>query len=229
MLPKFHLSAAALALACLSPQGALAQSSDACYQMAANLCGSHSLGQCFTYQGNWDNLPDACHGDIQMQIEMDREFEEQAHRDSQDHGAAPSSDQCYETAAMICHTIPLGTCFQQQDAWDSIDASCHGDIQRQIEMDREANEQSGAEIQSGGYVTGMAWGGKMRDGPGMNFRQIDSMTEGEGIEIVSDTGQWYNDFQWYEVIAHGRHGFVWGGNFCHDGGGHMDGSGGACN
>jgi len=170
ILNRFKMLAG-FALATLAPVAALAQSSDQCYQNAAEMCGSMGLGECFSYAENWDYLAVACHGDIQRQIEMDREFEEQANVASQDPGAA----------------------------------------------------------QSGGYVTGMAWGGKMRDGPGMNYRQVGSMTEGEGIEIVGDTGEWYNDFQWYEVIAHGRQAFVWGGNFCHDGGGHMEGSGGACN
>jgi len=55
------------------------------------------------------------------------------------------------------------------------------------------------------------------------------MIEAKSIEIVGDFSQWCNDFQLHDEIAHGRQAFGWGGNVCHDGGGHMEGSGGVCN
>lgn len=149
-------------------------------------------------------------------------------------GALPTaglaqSDWCYQQAAELCGPLSMGECFVNDSTWTMIPDVCHGDIQRQIEMDREFNQQQGGSGQQGGYLTGMAWGGKMRASPSINARQIGSLFEGEFVEIVGETGEWYNDFQWFELIAGGRQGFVWGGNFCHHHqDGFMDGSGGPC-
>ncbi len=139
------------------------------------------------------------------------------------------SDRCYQQAADVCGAQMLGACFANASKWDMIPVVCHGDIQRQIEMDREFLAGQDSVGQQGGYLTGMAWGGKMRARPSINSRQIGSLFEGEFVEIVGDTGEWYNGFQWYELIAGGNQGFVWGGNFCHHhNDGFMEGSGGPC-
>ncbi|AKI00653.1 hypothetical protein IMCC20628_01947 [Hoeflea sp. IMCC20628] len=48
--------------------------SDLCYELASKICEGQNLGPCFETEENWQLLPDACVGDIQSQIEMDREF-----------------------------------------------------------------------------------------------------------------------------------------------------------
>jgi len=69
------LATLALAIALVSAP-ARAQS-DLCYEIAAQICQGEDLGPCFDSEENWQLLPDQCTGDIQTQIEMDREFNEQ--------------------------------------------------------------------------------------------------------------------------------------------------------
>lgn len=51
--------------------------SDYCYELASRICQGEELGPCFDSEENWQLLPEQCIGDIQSQIEMDREFAEQ--------------------------------------------------------------------------------------------------------------------------------------------------------
>lgn len=62
-----------VALIALSSAPAMAQS-DLCFEFASKICKGEELGPCFDAEENWQLLPDECVGDIQTQIEMDREF-----------------------------------------------------------------------------------------------------------------------------------------------------------
>jgi hypothetical protein len=88
MANRFPARCAVALLFGLSCQPVLAQS-DLCLEFASDLCEGEDLGTCFTADEKWAMLPDSCEGDIQRQIEMDREFEESANVESQDPGAGP--------------------------------------------------------------------------------------------------------------------------------------------
>ncbi|PWW04176.1 hypothetical protein DFR52_101867 [Hoeflea marina] len=66
----------ALTLFALAPAPALAQS-DRCLEIASSICQGEDLGPCFDAEESWQMLPEECAGDVQRQIEMDREFYEQ--------------------------------------------------------------------------------------------------------------------------------------------------------
>lgn len=65
---------ATLVLAAILASAPARPQSDLCYETAAQICGDEDLGSCFEAEENWQLLPDSCVGDIQTQIEMDREF-----------------------------------------------------------------------------------------------------------------------------------------------------------
>ncbi|NVK35990.1 MAG: MliC family protein [Rhodobacteraceae bacterium] len=63
--------------------------------------------------------------------------------------------------------------------------------------------------------SGYSYGGKVRSGPGMNFRQIGSLYEGDPIVILNGTGAMMNDYEWFEIrYGDGQVGFQWGGLMC---------------
>lgn len=66
-----------LGLSAALASGPARAQSDYCYELAARICDGAELGPCFESEENWQELPDECVGDIQSQIEMNREFSEQ--------------------------------------------------------------------------------------------------------------------------------------------------------
>ncbi|TYC52857.1 SH3 domain-containing protein [Rhodobacterales bacterium] len=67
----------------------------------------------------------------------------------------------------------------------------------------------------GAGTPGLSLGGKLRSGPGTNFRQVGSLQEGQRLTILRNAGVSYNGFDWFEVkTANGQRGFQWGGIMC---------------
>jgi hypothetical protein len=64
---------------------------------------------------------------------------------------------------------------------------------------------------------GWSLGGKVRGGPGLNFRQTGSLGEFNRITILRATGVIMGEYEWFEIrYGGGRRGFQWGGILCLD-------------
>ncbi|WP_346892027.1 MliC family protein [uncultured Roseibium sp.] len=62
---------------------------------------------------------------------------------------------------------------------------------------------------------GYSYGGKVRGGPGMNYRQVGSLREGDRILILNGTGAMMNGYEWFQIrYRNGRTGYQWGGLMC---------------
>jgi len=59
-----------------------------------------------------------------------------------------------------------------------------------------------------------SWGGKVRSGPGQNYRKAASLREGEPITILEQTGQYFQDLPWFKIRYRGHIGYHWGGIIC---------------
>lgn len=63
-------------------------------------------------------------------------------------------------------------------------------------------------------MTGMSYGGVLRSGPGMDHSRVASVREGDHLDILEDTGVWFNEYKWYYVSTPQGTGYHWGGIFC---------------
>ena len=61
---------------------------------------------------------------------------------------------------------------------------------------------------------GESLGGKVRDGPGTNFRKIGSLREGARISILSSTGVRFDGYDWFHIRYGKKSGYQWGGIMC---------------
>ena len=104
-----------------------------------------------------------------------------------------------------------------------VNIECEGEFQAMIEMAREAQQQKQDDAfeknanRGGGQddtTTGVSYGGVLRSGPGMQYRKVASMQEGDPVDIIEDTGVWFNEYKWYRVRTHRGEGYHWGGIFC---------------
>jgi len=60
-----------------------------------------------------------------------------------------------------------------------------------------------------------SWGGVVRNGPGMNYAQIDGLQNGDPVTLLSNSGVWMNGYPWFEIrFKNGRQGYKWGGILC---------------
>ena len=60
-----------------------------------------------------------------------------------------------------------------------------------------------------------SWGGVVRNGPGMEYGQIDGLQNGDPVTLLRNTGVWMNNYPWFEIrFKNGRQGFKWGGILC---------------
>ena len=67
-------------------------------------------------------------------------------------------------------------------------------------------------------MVGQSLGGKLRSGPGTNYAQVSSVSEGTWLTILNNTGVRFDGFDWFEVVFdNGRRGFQWGGIMCSNG------------
>ncbi|MEM7216464.1 MAG: DUF4189 domain-containing protein [Pseudomonadota bacterium] len=60
-------------------------------------------------------------------------------------------------------------------------------------------------------------GGKVRGGPGTNFGQIGSLSEGAAVSVIANTGVQFDGYDWFEIRFNGRTGYQWGGIMCSEG------------
>lgn len=99
-----------------------------------------------------------------------------------------------------------------------------GDVSHRCEIATPASSnQTHANGAVGGNDTqlnlqGQSLGGKLRDGPGLNFRQTGSLPEGTWVTILKNTGVRMDGYDWFEVAADsGLRGYQWGGIMCSSG------------
>ncbi|WAP69408.1 SH3 domain-containing protein [Jiella pelagia] len=143
-------------------------------------------------------------------------------------GFAPA---CQNLVKELCGRVSVGRCFQDESLWASVNPQCSGDIQTMIEMEREAGEQQtedrntrsrgnerptrrqqAAEIQRG-----LSYGGILRAGPGMDYAKLGSLQPDDDINILEDTGIWFDEYKWFKVDSPIGVGYHWGGIFCTEG------------
>ncbi len=71
-----------------------------------------------------------------------------------------------------------------------------------------------AEPASKGFAA-KSWGGVVRSGPGMDFKQVASLKEGEKITVIEDAGVEMNGYRWYKIrFGANKIGYQWGGILC---------------
>lgn len=67
---------------------------------------------------------------------------------------------------------------------------------------------------------GASWGGKVRSGPGMSFKQIGVLKEGDLVTLAKNTGIIMNGYPWFRIIHVNNQngwsisGYQWGGILC---------------
>lgn len=73
---------------------------------------------------------------------------------------------------------------------------------------------------SGGLIdrSGRSLGGKLRAGPGTNFKQVGSLAFRDQLVIVRNTNVGFDGYDWFEVNVGGQIAYQWGGIMCSDGG-----------
>jgi hypothetical protein len=120
---------------------------------------------------------------------------------------------CEVEARQMCgdpmRNLRLADCLNDHDLWPAVPNECIGDLQTMVEMEREAN----AETNSVG-ISGFSYGGILREGPGTEFRRMGSLVEGEYLEVLNETGIWWDGYQWFRVSTPIGTGYHWGGIFC---------------
>ncbi|MCF6369661.1 SH3 domain-containing protein [Rhizobium halophilum] len=128
--------------------------------------------------------------------------------------SAQDSDQCFKIAAILCGDEGLTPCMSKPNMMSQLPPKCVGDIQPMVEMGRKGQaEQNARNTAQNDTMTGMSYGGVLRSGPGMEYRRVASLREGDQIEILEDTGVWFNDYKWYVVATPHGTGYHWGGIF----------------
>jgi len=146
---------------------------------------------------------------------------------------AQVSDACMRQAEEACGREPIVECLARQDMMLRVDQICEGDFQAMIEMAREAQdeafENNAQRASQDDTITGVSYGGVLRSGPGMKFGKVASLQEGDPVDIIEDTGVWFNEYKWYKVSTHRGHGYHWGGIFCVNLDTQIEGIFGKCN
>ena len=72
-----------------------------------------------------------------------------------------------------------------------------------------------AQSTAGLPVRAGSWGGKVRAGPGQEYRHIDGLSEGEDVTLLENTGVMMNGYPWFKIqFKNGRVGYKWGGILC---------------
>ncbi len=63
-----------------------------------------------------------------------------------------------------------------------------------------------------------SWGGVVRDGPGQNYRKVDSLPEGDPVTLLGPTDVMENGYPWFRITySGGGSGYQWGGILCSTG------------
>jgi len=127
----------------------------------------------------------------------------------------------------MCGNRSITECFRPSSSWQSIDSRCLNDVEMLIENERAAGlgqnndrpRKNGGQDQaqsanSAVSMAGMSYGGVLRVGPGMEHPKLASVLEGDQVEVLEDTGVWFNDYKWFRVTTPAGEGYHWGGIFC---------------
>jgi Bacterial SH3 domain len=63
-----------------------------------------------------------------------------------------------------------------------------------------------------------SWGGVVRDGPGQNYRKVDSLQEGDPVTLLGPADVVENGYPWFRITyPGGGSGYQWGGILCSTG------------
>ena len=94
-----------------------------------------------------------------------------------------------------------------------------GKIIGKCELEKQALQKSSSLINEQKPVklplSGVSWGGKVRSGPGMEYRQIGSLKEGDPVELLENSEIWMDGFAWFKILFLGNEvGYKWGGILC---------------
>jgi hypothetical protein len=138
---------------------------------------------------------------------------------------AQMSRDCDRQAQELCGNDPIVACMRnREDLMNAMGRKCIGDLQTMIEMDREARTEQAEQDEAfernaqrdtqDDTMRGVSYGGVLRAGPGMKYAKVASLQEGDPIDILEDTGIWFNEYKWYRVQTHRGSGYHWGGIFC---------------
>ncbi|EDQ33081.1 Bacterial SH3 domain protein [Hoeflea phototrophica DFL-43] len=69
--------------------------------------------------------------------------------------------------------------------------------------------------QQGNFPEAASWGGIVRSGPTMESQRLDSLSEGEPITLLQNTGVDMGGYPWFQIrYRDGRGGYQWGGIIC---------------
>jgi len=141
-----------------------------------------------------------------------------------------SDETCALRVREVCGDAALGKCFNDNSKWGDVGSECEGAVQTLIENEREAREQNAApEIDTGTNTLsavnqfGFSYGGQLRKGPGMEFGKLASILKGDQVEVIEDTGVWFDGYKWFKVRTPRGTGYHWGGIFCITGDSAVDG------
>lgn len=83
------------------------------------------------------------------------------------------------------------------------------------------NQSAGTNVRVGDETNtpGLSFGGKLRAGPGLSFKQVGSAPAYSPLTILRNTGVTMDGYDWFEVqMKNGLRAFQWGGIMCSDGG-----------
>lgn len=61
---------------------------------------------------------------------------------------------------------------------------------------------------------GLSFGGKVRSGPGTQYQQVGSLSQGDRIKIIRSSGVHFDGYDWFEVQQGNLVGYHWGGLMC---------------
>jgi uncharacterized protein YecT (DUF1311 family) len=120
---------------------------------------------------------------------------------------------CLDNVSKICGDKDASDCFAIESNWKLVKPECEGDVQTLVEMASEANEQALKE--------GASLGGKIRSGPGIEYAQTGSLSEGDLVSLEENTGVMMNGYPWFKIIQYDNSsgaeivsGYQWGGILC---------------
>lgn len=66
-------------------------------------------------------------------------------------------------------------------------------------------------------ICARSYGGKVRAGPGMEFRQVGSLAEGDRVTLLYNTQERMNGYDWFFIrLPNGEEAYQWGGLLCSD-------------
>lgn len=119
---------------------------------------------------------------------------------------------CSQRVAKLCGDASVAQCFTDETKWNKIGSECEGTVQMLIENENDANNAQNQITAEG--MDGIAYGGILRKGAGMEEAKKASLQRGDKIHILEDPGIWMDDYKWFKVKTPKGVGYLWGGIFC---------------